>query len=224
MSPKDLPADTRPREKLLARGAAALADSELIALLLRTGTRAQPVLQLADALLARFGGLQGLLQADVTALRQVKGLGPAKGAEIAAVLEIARRSIRQALAATPVFDQPQALKDYLQLQLGALDHEVFAVLFLDVQHRLIELKVMFRGTLTQTSVYPREVVRAALACNAAAVVLAHNHPSGVAEPSRADESLTQTLRSALALIDVRVIDHMIIGQGSVMSFAERGLA
>jgi DNA repair protein RadC len=168
--------------------------------------------------------LQGLLHADVTALRRIKGLGPAKGAEIAAVLEIARRAIRQSLAALPVFDQPQALREYLQLHLGALDHEVFAALFLDAQHRLIELKVLFRGSLTHTSVYPREVVRAAMACNAASVVLAHNHPSGVAEPSRADEHLTQTLRAALALVDVRVIDHLIVGQGSVVSLAERGLA
>ena len=220
---KDLPAELRPREKLLARGPAALADAELLALLLRTGLKGQGVLQLAQALLDRFGGLSGLLAADTAELGSVKGLGPAKQAELAAVLEIARRSLAARLAQTPVFDSPQAVKDYLQLQLASKPHEVFAVLFLDTQHRLLAFEELFRGTLNQASVYPREVVKRALALNAAAAILAHNHPSGVAEPSRADEALTQALKAALALVDVRVLDHFVVARGSVVSFAERGL-
>lgn len=220
---KDLPAELRPREKLLARGPAALADAELLALLLRTGLKGQGVLQLAQALLDRFGGLSGLLAVDTAELCSVKGLGPAKRAELAAVLEIARRSLAARLQQTPVFDSPQAVKDYLQLQLANKPHEVFAVLFLDTQHRLLAFEELFRGTLNQASVYPREVVKRALAFNAAAAILAHNHPSGVAEPSRADESLTQALKAALALIDVRVLDHFVVARGSVVSFAERGL-
>jgi DNA repair protein RadC len=220
---KDLPAELRPREKLLARGPAALADAELLALLLRTGLKGQGVLQLAQALLDRFDGLSGLLAADTAELCSVKGLGPAKRAELAAVLEIARRSLAARLQQTPVFDSPQAVKDYLQLQLANKPHEVFAVLFLDTQHRLLAFEELFRGTLNQASVYPREVVKRALAFNAAAAILAHNHPSGVAEPSRADEALTQALKAALALIDVRVLDHFVVARGSVVSFAERGL-
>ncbi|MDT7836641.1 RadC family protein [Aquabacterium sp. OR-4] len=223
MSIKDLPAAARPREKLLQHGAASLADAELLALLLRTGVRGQGVLQMAESVLARFDGFAGLLQAGPGALCGVRGLGPAKRAELSAVIEMARRALGQRLAEQPVFESPQAVKDYLQLQLGHLAHEVFAVLFLDTQHRLIRLEELFRGSLSQTSVYPREVVKRALALNAGAVILAHNHPSGVAEPSRADEFLTQTLKSALALVDVRVLDHLVVGRGAVASFAERGL-
>ena len=223
MSIKDLPAAARPREKLLSHGAASLADAELLALLLRTGIKGLGVLQLADAVLQRFGGFRGLLSADVSDLGKVKGLGPAKRAELAAVIEMARRSLSQRLAETPVFESPDQVKHYVQLQLGGLQHEVFAVLFLDSQHRLLALEEMFRGTLTQTSVYPREVVRRAMACNAGAVILAHNHPSGMAEPSRADEFLTQSIKAALALVDVRVLDHLVVGHGMVVSFAERGL-
>ncbi len=218
-----LPADARPREKLLARGAGALADAELLALLLRTGLPGQGVLQLAQALLERFGGIAGLLQADVAALAAVKGLGPAKRAELAAVLELARRALLQQMVERPVFDSPNRVKDYLALQMRHLGHEVFAVLFVDSQHRLLAFEILFRGSLTQTSVHPREIVKRALALNAAAVVLAHNHPSGVAEPSRADEFLTQSLRASLALVDVRVLDHLVVGGTSVLSFAERGL-
>ena len=220
---KDLPAAMRPREKMLAQGPAALADAELLALLLRTGLKGTGVLQLAGQLLTTFGGIGGLLQADPAGLKTVKGLGPAKRSELQAVLELARRAIVSQLAQRPVFDSPQAVRDYLRLQLGRLDHEVFAVLFLDAQHRLIAYEPMFRGTLTQTSVYPREVLKRALALNAAALILAHNHPSGVAEPSRADEFLTQSLKTALAMIDVRVLDHFVVGRESVVSFAERGL-
>ena len=220
---KDLPAAARPREKLLQHGAGALADAELLALLLRTGVRGTGVLQLAGSLLERFGGFAGLLHAELDELRRVRGLGPAKRAELAAVVEIARRALAQRLRAAPVFDSPAAVKDYVRLQLAALPHEVFAVLFLDGQHRLLKLDEMFRGSLSQTSVYPREVVKRAMALNAGAVILAHNHPSGLAEPSRADEFLTQALKSALALVDVRVLDHLVVGAGSVVSFAERGL-
>jgi DNA repair protein RadC len=223
MKLEDLPAAMRPREKLLARGAAALADAELLALLLRTGLPGRGVLQLAEQVLDAFGGLPGLLQAKAEDLARIKGLGPAKRAEVGAVLELARRSLGQQLRQGPVFDSPERVKDYLRLAIGALGHEVFAVLFLDTQHRLIEYRELFRGTLTQTSVYPREVVKHALAAQAAAVVLAHNHPSGLAEPSRADEFLTQTLKSALALVDVRVLDHLVVGADRVVSFAERGL-
>ena len=220
---KDLPADARPREKLLQHGAATLTDAELLALLLRTGFKGLGVLQLAQSVIDQFGGYAGLLHAQAADLKGIKGLGPAKRAELAAVIEMARRALAQKLAAAPVFDSPQAVKDYLQLHLGSLPHEVFAVLFLDSQHKLLGLERLFTGTLGQTSVYPREVVKRALARNAGAVILAHNHPSGVAEPSRADEFLTQTLKNALALVDVRVIDHLVIGQGHVVSFAERGL-
>ena len=220
---KDIPASARPREKLLAMGPAALADAELIALLLRTGLAGTGVLQLAEQLLASFGGLAGLLRAEPEQLKRIKGLGPAKRAEVAAVLELARRSIATELGARPVFDSPGKVKDYLQLQLSGRDHEVFAVLFLDAQSRLVRLEEMFRGTLTQTSVYPREVVKRALQLHAGAVILAHNHPSGIAEPSRADEFLTRTLSAALQLIDVRVLDHLVVGRAEVVSFAERGL-
>jgi DNA repair protein RadC len=220
---KDLPADQRPREKLLSRGAGALGDAELLALLLRTGTLGQGVVAMAQAVLHHVGGFAGLLAAPPEKLHGIKGLGPAKRAELLAVMEIARRALAQQLKAAPVFNSPAQVKDYLALHLGGRQQEVFAVLFLDAQHRMVALEDLFHGTLTQTSVYPREVVRKALAHNAGAVVLAHNHPSGVAEPSRADEYLTQTLKSALQLVDVRVLDHVVVGQGQVVSMAERGL-
>lgn len=223
MSIKDLPAAARPREKLLAQGPAALADAELLALLLRTGLPGKGVLALADELLRCFGGFGGLLHRQAEDFRRIKGLGPAKRAELSAVLEMARRALAQQLERGPVFDAPAKVKDYVALHLGHRPQEVFAVLFLDSQHRLIELRELFRGTLTQTSVYPREVLRHAMALNAGAVILAHNHPSGLAEPSRADEFLTQSLKSALALVDVRVLDHLVVGAGQVVSFAERGL-
>ncbi len=256
MTVKDLPPDARPREKLLARGPAALSDVELLAILLRTGIAGKGVLQMAQELLTLpagtpsgkasgaaaavaaeestiestvsnihrgFDGISGLLNASGDDLKRVKGLGPAKRAELMAVLELARRALAQQLKEKTVFATPDAVKHYLQLHLGAKPHEVFALLFLDVQHRLLAMEELFRGTLTQTSVYPREVVLRALHHQASAVVLAHNHPSGSVQPSRADEALTQTLRSALALIDVRVLDHIIVGTGQTLSMAEMGL-
>jgi len=220
---KDLPADQRPREKLLARGAGALADGELLALLLRTGYKGRGVFELAGTVLETCGGFAGLLNAPPQTLQRIKGLGPAKRAELLAVVEIARRALAQQMQAAPVFDAPQKVKDYVALHLGSREQEVFAVLFLDGQHRLLQLEEMFQGTLTQTSVYPREIVKRALALNAGALILAHNHPSGVAEPSRADEYLTQTLKAALQLVDVRVLDHLVVGRGHVVSMAERGL-
>jgi DNA repair protein RadC len=220
---KDLPAAMRPREKLLSHGASALADAELLALLLRTGMKGHGVLQLAQQVLSQLGGVSGLIHALPQQLSGIKGLGPAKRAELLAVLELARRGMNATMRESPVFNSPQVVKDYLQLQIGPLPHEVFQVLFLDAQHQLIASEELFRGTLTQTSVYPREVVKRALSHNAGAVILAHNHPSGLLEPSRADELLTQTLKSSLSLVDVRVLDHFVVGRSGVVSFAERGL-
>lgn len=228
---QDLPPDARPREKLLARGPGALSDVELLALLLRTGIKGKGVLQMAHELLQikstdnpnGFDGIAGLLHASATDLKSVKGLGPAKRAELLGVLELARRAMGQQLRERAVFATPEAVKHYLQLHLAAKAHEVFAVLFLDVQNRLLAMEELFRGTLTQTSVYPREVVLRALHHQASAVVLAHNHPSGTVQPSRADEHLTQTLKSTLALIDVRVLDHVIVAPGLALSMAEQGL-
>jgi DNA repair protein RadC len=219
----DLPEAERPREKLLARGAAALSDAELLALLLRTGLPGKSVLQLARELLAQFGSVGALLGAPHAQLKNIKGLGKAKYAELSAVLELARRALAEQLRARAVLSDPQAVRDFLRLWLAARPFEVFAVLFLDTQNRLIAAEELFRGTLTQTSVYPRELARRALELNAASVILTHNHPSGVAEPSRADELLTQSLKAALQLLDIRVLDHIVVGSGGAVSFAERGL-
>lgn len=224
MAFKDLPADMRPREKLIARGPAALGDAELLALLLRTGVAGKNVLQMSQELLDTFGGIAGLLHTGVDDLKKIKGLGgTAKRAELIAVLELARRALAERLKERAVFDSPDAVGQYLQLHIASRPYEVFAALFLDAQHRLIAMEELFRGTLTQTSVYPREIVIRALHHHAAAVVLAHNHPSGSVEPSRADESLTQTLKAALALVDVRVLDHVIVAAGRTLSMAGRGL-
>jgi DNA repair protein RadC len=220
---KDLPPDARPREKLLARGSDALSDAELLALLLRTGIQGKGVLVMAQELLDAFGGLAGLLHASGDDLKRIKGLGPAKRAELIAVLALAKRVLAQQMRQQTLLDSPQAMQDYLRLQLGNKPHEVFAMVFLDAQHRCIAMEELFRGTLTQTSVYPREVVLRALHHQCASVVLAHNHPSGVAEPSRADEMLTQTLKSALALVDVRVLDHVVVSAHQAVSMAQRGL-
>ncbi|MBX3609232.1 MAG: DNA repair protein RadC [Hydrogenophaga sp.] len=218
-----LPQDARPREKLLARGPAALSDAELLALLLRTGMAGKHVLQMAQELLDTFGGIAGLLSREVSDLSAVKGLGPAKRAEIAAVMEIARRALAQPLRQRDLLNDPAAAADFLRLQLGERTHEVFALLLLDSQHRLIAFEELFRGTLGQASVYPREVVLRALHHHAAAVVLAHNHPSGVAEPSASDVTLTRSLRDALALVGVKVLDHLVVTRERTASLAQLGL-
>ena len=220
MAISDWPLAERPRERLLAQGAAALSDAELLAVLLRTGVRGKSAVDLARELLGAFGGLSGLLASRPG---KVKGLGAAKAAQLAAVTELARRSLGEALAGGSALTSPGAVRDYLRLALAAREHEVFVCLWLDAQHRVTGCQEVFRGTLTQTSVYPREIVKAALAANAAAVIFAHNHPSGVAQPSRADELLTRELKDALALVEVKVLDHFIVAGQQALSFAERGL-
>ncbi len=222
MAISDWPLAERPRERLLAQGAEALSDAELLAVLLRTGLRGKSAVELARDLLKQFPGLTRMLEAGAD-LERIKGLGPAKRAQFAAVLELARRSLHEKLKENAALTSPGAVRDYLRLVLGSLGREVFVCMWLDAQHRVIRTDEVFRGTLTQTSVYPREVVKAALAANAAAVILAHNHPSGVAQPSQADELLTRSLKEALALVDVKVLDHFIVAGNHALSFAERGL-
>ncbi|OFZ95727.1 MAG: hypothetical protein A2Z64_14610 [Betaproteobacteria bacterium RIFCSPLOWO2_02_67_12] len=222
MAISDWPAQERPRERLLALGPAALSDAELLAVFLRTGVRGKSAVDVARELLARFGGLAGLLAAGCAA-QTVKGLGPAKAAQLAAVLEVARRCLGEQLRGGNALTSPAAVRDYLRLALGAREHEVFMTLFVDAQHRVIRSEELFRGTLTQTSVYPREIVKAALSANAAAVIFAHNHPSGVAQPSQADELLTRQLKEALALVEIKVLDHFVVAGNQCLSFAERGL-
>ncbi len=214
-------APERPRERLAALGACALTDAELLAVAIGTGARGVSALDVARGALVRHGGLARLLAALPAG--RAPGLGPVRRAQLAAAVELARRAAREALVREAALTSPDAVRDYLRLALAARDHEAFVALFLDSQHRLIRADELFRGTLAQTSVYPREVVKAALACNAAAVIFAHNHPSGVAEPSRADELLTQALKQALSLVDVRTLDHFVVAAGQVVSFAERGL-
>ena len=213
----------RPRERLLAFGPAALTDSELLAVMLRTGVTGRPVLDLARDLLARFGGVAPLLAAGMAEIRAERGLGPARAAEFKAMVEFVRRALLEEAAHRDALASPDAVRDYLRLTLAALPYEAFMALFLDSQNRLLAACELFRGTLAQTSVYPREVVKAALAHNAAAVIFAHNHPSGVAEPSRADELLTAALKQALALVHIRTLDHFVVACQRVVSFAERGL-
>lgn len=223
MAITDWPLDERPREKLLGKGAESLSDAELIAIFLRTGVRGKSAVDLAREVLSRFGSLSAMFAADGARFREIPGLGSAKYVQLQAVLEMARRSLREQIARNTVLGSPQAVRDYLRLKLQDRPHEVFVGVFLDAQNRVLAVEELFRGTLTQTSVYPREVVKRALHHNAGALIFAHNHPSGVAEPSRADEALTQALKQALALVDVKVLDHFVIGAGAAMSFAERGL-
>ena len=222
MAISDWPAAERPRERLLANGAAALSDAELLAILLRTGVRGKSAVELARELLDRFGGLAELLGAG-SRLKGIKGLGSAKSAQFAAALALAQRSLKEKLQGGSLLTSPGAVRDYLRLALGGRPHEVFICVWLDAQHRVAKCEELFRGTLTQTSVYPREIVKAALAANAAAVIFAHNHPSGAAQPSQADELLTRNLKDALALVDVKVLDHFIVAGQQAISFAERGL-
>lgn len=223
MAIRDWPADDRPREKLLTRGPAALSDAELLAIFLRTGVTGLSAVDLARRLLIDFGGLRALLAADRAGFCAGKGLGDAKFAQLQAVLEMARRYLAAELRAGDAITDTAAAHRYLTAQLRDRPHEVFAALFLDTRHRVIAFEELFRGTLDGASVYPREVVKTALAHNAGAVIFAHNHPSGVAEPSRADRDITRQLVEALRLIDVRVLDHVVIGQGAPVSFAQRGL-
>jgi DNA repair protein RadC len=224
MSISEWPEADRPRERLLKHGPAHLGDAELLAIFLRTGVRGMSALDLARALLDRFdGSLRRLADASFEQLSGLSGVGPAKATQLMAIIELARRALVEQLQHGVGLGSPQAVRDYLRLVLEARPHEVFVVLCLDTQNRLIVTEELFRGTLTQTSVYPREVVKLALAHNAAAVIFAHNHPSGVAEPSRADECLTVALKQALALVDIKVLDHFVIGRGTAVSFAERGL-
>ena len=223
MAITDWPLSERPRERLLACGPGALADAELLAILLRTGVRGASAVDLARELIARFGSIGALLAADANELAASRGLGSAKLAQLQAVLELARRALREELSRADALSSPRAVRDFLRLALSGRDREVFVALLLDAQHRVIAVEELFSGTLTQTSVYPREIVKIALRHNAAAVIFAHNHPSGVAEPSNADELLTRTLKTALALVDIQVLDHFIVAGSATASFAERGL-
>lgn len=225
MAISDWPEDERPREKLLNRGAEALSDAELLAIFLRVGIKGRSAVELARDLLGHFdNNLARLADATLAQMAEVPGIGLAKAAQLKASLALALRALSSRMRTQDLLSSPQAVRDWLRLRLAALQHEVFMVLLLDSQNRLLHSDELFRGSLTQTSVYPREVVKLALHWNAAAVILAHNHPSGVTEPSRADEALTQQLKQALALVDVRVLDHFVVaGASEPLSFAERGL-
>jgi DNA repair protein RadC len=223
MAITDWPALERPREKLLQLGATSLSDAELLAIFLRTGMRGKSAVDLARELLARCGSLGALFTLKRNELDSLPGLGDAKLSQLQAVLELARRALAETLRSGDALGSPAAVRDFLRLTLANREHEVFVAVLLDAQNRVLACEELFRGTLTQTSVYPREVVKCALEHNAAAVILAHNHPSGVAEPSHADQVLTQSLKQALALVDIRVLDHFIVAGNSALSFAERGL-
>jgi DNA repair protein RadC len=223
MSISDWPEGDRPREKLLHKGAAALSDAELLAIFLRTGVVGKSAVDLARELLNRFGSLTQLFATSESDFCAVHGMGQAKFVQLQAVLEMSRRALQEQLQTGDILNAPRAVRDYLQLLLRTRQQEVFVALFLDTQHRVLAVEELFQGTLSQTSVYPREVVKRALAHNAAAVIFAHNHPSGIAEPSHADELLTRVLKQALALVEVRVLDHFIVAGGATLSFAERGL-
>ena len=223
MTIRDWPSEERPREKLLEKGAAALSDAELLAILLRTGTAGRSAVDLAREVLGSFRSLRKLIAADRSRFCAHPGLGPARYAELQAAAEISRRQLAETLRAGPSMASPRATGEYLRAKLRDLEHEVFCCLYLDNRHRLIQFEELFRGTIDGASVHPREVVKQALARNAAAVILAHNHPSGVAEPSHADELITRRLREALQLVDIRVLDHLIVADNGCLSFAERGL-
>jgi len=222
MAITDWPADQRPRERLIQHGPHALSDAELLAVFLRVGVSGKSAVDLGRDMVGHFGSLNGLFSASLGEFSAINGLGPAKFAQLQAVLELARRALLEELKAGVTLGSPGAVKQYLQLTLAKRAYESFAVLFLDVKNRLIEVNELFRGTLTHTSVYPREVVKAALGHNAASVILAHNHPSGTPDPSAADRTLTQALKDALALVDVRVLDHFVVAGHTVYSFAEHG--
>jgi len=217
------PEAERPREKLLQRGAHALTDAELLAIFLRTGTKGKSALDLAKHLLEEFGDLRSLLGADHERFCQAKGLGDAKYVQLQASVELSKRYLRECLHRGDSLNSPEAARNYLMSELSGRVHEVFACLFLDNKNRVIRFEELFYGTIDGANVYPREVVRRALQHNAAAVILSHNHPSGVADPSRADVAITQKLKEALGLIDVRVLDHVVVGDGYSISMMEEGL-
>ncbi|MEA2093322.1 MAG: DNA repair protein RadC [Pseudomonadota bacterium] len=219
---RDWPVSERPRERLLARGPAALSDAELLAIFLRTGVNGKTAVDLARELLQAWGGLRPLLEADQKRFCAMRGLGLAKYAQLQAVLEMGRRHLQEQLQREATLDNPDVTRNFLISRLRHHQHEVFACLFLDNRHRIITFEELFHGTIDGASVHPREVVKRALQHNAAAVILAHNHPSGIAEPSRADVQITRRLVEALALLDIRVLDHLIIGDGEGVSLAERG--
>jgi len=219
----DLPPELRPRERIMALGPASLTDCELLALLLRTGLPGESVLPLSSRILRECGGLSGLMKADDAGLSRIKGLGPGKRSILLAVMEAARRALRQPLQEAPVFESAESVRTYLRLHFGDLAAECFAVMFLDVRHRLIALETLFHGTLSHTIAYPREVVKRALALNAAAVILVHNHPSGHTDPSPEDVKLTRVMLESLALVDVKVLDHFIVGAGDAVPLTDLGL-
>jgi len=223
MAITDWPEGERPREKLLQQGVGMLSDAELLAIFLRVGVTGKSAVDLARDLLTRFGNLNGIFSATLQEISQVSGMGTSKYAQLQAIFEMSRRALREEMQSRDVLSSPQQVRDYLCLRLGSLSREVFMVLFLDAQNRVLAQEELFSGTLTQTSVYPREVVKRALHYNAASVIFAHNHPSGVAQQSRADELLTAALKQALALIDIRVLDHFVVAGNHTLSFAEQGL-
>lgn len=223
MAITDWPAAERPREKLLELGASALSDAELLAIFLRVGVVGKSAVDLARDLLTRFGSLTGIFAASQADLSQVHGIGASKYVQLQAIFEMSRRALNEQMQVKDMLSSPQQVRDFLCLKLGGLSREVFVVIFLDAQNRMITSEEMFSGTLTQTSVYPREVVKKALHHNAASVIFAHNHPSGIAQPSQADELITKQLKQALALVDVRILDHFIVAGNTTFSFVERGL-
>lgn len=222
MAISDWPEDERPREKLLRHGAASLSDAELLAIFFRTGVAGRSAVALAKDCLNEFGGLQAMLNASQAEFCAVAGLGPAKYAQLHAVMVLARRSLAETLREAPVFAGATASREFLAAQLGGEQREVFAILYLNTQHRLIQYEPLFFGTIDAAAIYPREILRKALACNASALIVAHNHPSGIAEPSSADRQITERIQQALALVDIRLLDHCVVGRGEVVSFAERG--
>lgn len=222
MSVKDLPLESRPREKLLMKGAQALSDAELLAIFLRTGIKGMNAIQLADYLVTEFGSLRGLLGASKSQFCRHKGLGEAKYAQLQAVVEMTQRYLAEVIQKEDALTSPEHTKRYLTSVLRDRPREAFYILYLDNQNRVMNDEILFEGTIDAANVYPREVVRRSLEVNAAALILAHNHPSGIAEPSQADRRITRRISDALALVDIRVLDHFIIGDGEIVSFAERG--
>lgn len=223
MAITDWPAQERPREKLLSSGVVALSDAELLAIFLRVGVPGKTAVDLARDLLQHFKSLNGIFSANLIDIQEVHGMGVSKYCQLQAVLEMSKRALGESLQQADSFCSPAQVKQYLQLQLSSLQREVFGIMFLDAQHRLITYETLFQGSLMQTSVYPREVVKRALSLNAAALIFSHNHPGGVAKPSLADEQLTQSLKQALDLVDIKVLDHIVVAGQSTFSFSEMGL-